>query len=72
MLYLSDGQTIASEHGTVLSIEPLREDLFMIVFTRSGIGSVVKEFSDTEAAHDYITSVCALLRQSDNVVLMKE
>ena len=72
MLYLSDNQTIVSENGPVLSIEPVREDLFVIVFTSNHIGSVVKEFITIEDARDYVKSVCVLLRQSDNVVLMKE
>ncbi len=72
MLYLSDDQTIYGEHGVVLRIEPCHPDLFLIVFTCGGTGSIVKEFSTIEDACDYITSVCALLRQSGNVVLVKE
>ena len=72
MLYLSDNQTIVSENGLVLSVEPVREDLFVIVFTSNHIGSVVKEFITIEGARDYVKSVCVLLRQSGDVVLMKE
>jgi len=72
MLYLSDGQTIVNERGKVLSIEPFHTDLFLIIFTSGGVGSVVKEFGELEEARGCITSVCALLRQSGDVVLMKE
>jgi len=72
MLYLSDNQTIVSENGLVLGIELARNNRFVVVFTSTDVGSVVKEFDAFENARDYITSVCVLLRQSGNVVLMKE
>jgi len=72
MLYLSDGQTIVGEHGIVLRIEPSHPDLFLIVFTGSGFSGVVKACETIEDARSYIKNACVLLRQSGNVVLMKE